>query len=54
MFDKYRSKNETPDEKRRQVCRSGCGIETTAFKCDTSGFPLRSEPTVVKDIHGFN
>ena len=49
----FSGKDEGAESKRRRVCRSGAGIEVTAGKGDTEGFPLRTEPKVVRDVRGF-
>ena len=40
--------------KRRKVCRCGAGVEDTPNMCDTPGFPLRTEPKLVRDLRGFD
>ena len=46
----YPNQNESPESKRRRVCRCGAGVEAHPDKCDTPGFPLLNEPRVVKDL----
>jgi hypothetical protein len=48
------SKKESRDSKRRRCCRCGAGIEKTALHSDTPGFPLRTEPTILHDLRGFD
>jgi hypothetical protein len=48
------SKQESKDSKRRRCCRCGAGIEKTAFHADTPGFPLRTEPEILRDLRGFD
>lgn len=36
-----------------RYCRAGAGDETTPNKCDTPGFPLRSEPAITQDDRNF-
>lgn len=48
------SKQESKDLKRRRCCRCGAGIEKTAFQADTPGFPLRTEPDILRDLRGFD
>ena len=48
------SKQESKDSKRRRCCRCGAGIEKTAFQADTPGFPLRTEPEILRDLRGFD
>ena len=38
---------------RHRICRIGAGVEETKGKCNTEGFPLISEPRIVKDVRGF-
>jgi len=40
--------------RRRKVCRCGAGVEVTPDLCDTPGFPLRTEPQLVRDLQGFD
>ena len=40
--------------KRRKVCRCGAGVKVTPDKYDTPGFPLRTEPQLVRDLQGFD
>src|SRR5687767_8115017 len=46
--------SEGRESKKRKVCRCGAGVEETPNKCDTPGFPLRSEPKLVRDLRGFD
>jgi hypothetical protein len=48
------SKEESKALKRRRCCRCGAGIEKTAFKADTPGFPLRTEPQILRDLRVFD
>jgi hypothetical protein len=48
------SKQESKASKRRRCCRCGAGIEKTAFQADTPGFPLRTEPEILRDLRGFD
>jgi hypothetical protein len=48
------SKQESKDSKRRRCCRCGAGAEKTAFHADTPGFPLRTEPEILRDLRGFD
>ena len=50
----YSPESEDKDSRRRKVCRCGAGVEETPNKCDTPGFPLRTEPELVRDLRGFN
>ena len=36
-----------------RYCRVGAGDEATPNKCDTPGFPLRSEPAITQDDRNF-
>jgi hypothetical protein len=42
-----------PDDRKRRVCRAGCGVEKTAGQFDTPGFASRDAPELVKDERGF-
>src|SRR5687767_1174537 len=46
--------NQRTKNKKRKVCRCGAGVEETPSKCDTPGFPIRMEPTLVCDLRGFD
>jgi hypothetical protein len=48
-----RPKGEKGLLRERRVCRSGCGVEADAGKCNTPGFKLRTSPKVVRDLRGF-
>jgi hypothetical protein len=48
------SKQESKDSKRRRCCRCGAGTEKTAFHADAPGFPLRTEPEILRDLRGFD
>ena len=50
----YSQESEDKESKKRKVCRCGAGVEKTPNKCDTPGFPLRSEPMLVRDLQGFD
>ena len=50
----YSQESENKESKRRKVCRCGAGVEQTPDKCDTPGFPLRTEPELVHDLRGFD
>ena len=45
---------ENKESRKRKVCRSGAGVEETPNKCDTPGFPLRTESKLVRDLRGFD
>lgn len=51
---KQTKKTETAFERLCRVCRCGAGVEATASKCDTPGFPLRVVPAVMRDLRGFD
>ena len=46
--------SENKESKRRKVCRCGAGVEETPGMCNTPGFPLRTEPKLVRDLRGFD
>jgi hypothetical protein len=48
------SSDESPESKRRRVCRCGGGIEANYKKCDTPGFQLHTDPRLVRDMRGFD
>jgi hypothetical protein len=50
----YSQESENKESKRRKVCRCGAGVEQTPDKCNTPGFPLRTEPELVHDLRGFD
>jgi len=50
----YSKESEDKMSKRRKVCRCGAGVEVTPDLCDTPGFPLRTEPQLVRDLQGFD
>lgn len=47
-------KNESPEEKKRRVCRSGAGVEAHFGACDTPGFVERKNPKITRDLRGFD
>jgi hypothetical protein len=47
------SKAETPESKKRRVCRFGAGVEDTGNACDTPGFRYRESNVTVRDVRGF-
>jgi hypothetical protein len=47
---KYCMRQKNADSNR--YCRAGCGNEVTKGTCDTPGFPLRSNPGIVKETNG--
>ena len=50
----HTKKNETPEQKKRRVCRCGAGVEKTYMKCDTPGFIKRQVPVILRDLRGFD
>src|SRR5688572_25392544 len=50
----YSEKSEDKELKKRKVCRCAAGVEETPNKCNTPGFPIRKEPTFVRDLRGFD
>ena len=46
--------SEDKESRKRKVCRCGAGVEDTPDKCNTSGFPLSTEPKLVRDLRGFD
>ena len=50
----YNPESEDKDSRRRKVCRCGAGVEETPNKCDTPGFPIRTEPQLACDLRGFD
>ena len=44
--------SEDEESRKRRICRSGCGVERTAGKGDTPGFPSRGEATITRDPRG--
>ena len=46
--------SENKESRRRKVCRCGAGVEETPDMCNTPGFPLRTEPKLVRDLRGFD
>jgi hypothetical protein len=46
-------KGEKGLQRERRVCRSGCGVEADAGRCNTPGFKLRFSPKIVRDLRGF-
>lgn len=37
----------------KRVCKCGAGVEVTAGKGNTPGFPLKEEPQIINDLRGF-
>ena len=52
LFNSHES--EDKESKKRKVCRCGAGVEETANKCNTPGFPLRDKPKLVRNLQGFD
>ena len=50
----YSPESEDKVSRRRKVCRCGAGVEETPNMCDTPGFPLSTEPKLVRDLRGFD
>ena len=54
LFSHVSQVSENKESKQRKVCRCGAGVKATPNMCDTSGFPLRTEPKLVHDLRGFD
>jgi hypothetical protein len=51
---KLLNSSEKTESRKRRVCKFGCGVEESAFKCNTPGFPFKSSNTVCRDIRGYS
>lgn len=45
-------RNETEEEKKRRICRSGCGVEKSPNDACTPGFSSREQAEIVRDARG--
>src|SRR5687767_2214912 len=54
VYNSYSQDTEDKVSRKQKVCRCGAGVEATPDTCDTPGFPLRTEPKLVRDLQGFD